>query len=521
MRSAAVHLPTPLLFDGQRQLKGSDLDDVAEPLELTLSPLARSRVGRCSAFVREHLAQGNVIYGMSTGFGPLVSFPASADAVEQGMGLLNHLRAGQGEMLAPHLARAMLLARAWSLARGHSGVSVEVLDALSAVLAIPWAPAVPEWGSVGASGDLTPLAHAAGALCGEGEAFLGGELLSAGMALERGGLHPLKLRGRDALGLVNGTALTAAAASLAASSARRAISVALELTALVAETVGAARSFTTPALLALSGHPGGHRVALRLEAMLTGSTAKRSRPLQEVYSLRCVPQLVGAVDESVEHAEQVTTADLNGVSDNPVFFPDENTVIHGGNFFGQQVAFAADALNLALTQLANLAERQLDLLMDPTRNGGLPLLLSAKPGAQSGLAGVNLAATAIVASMRRYATPASIQSLPTNGHNQDVVPFGTQAALEALRQSERLALVQASLALGIRQAAYLGAPSPTSAAGNSLLERLSVWVAPVDPDRPLGEDVRRLARALHERQRAAPPPLRGESVEQRPRNHRS
>jgi tyrosine ammonia-lyase len=185
------------------------------------------------------------------------------------------------------------------------------------------------------------------------------------------------------------------------------------------------------------------------------------------------------------------------------------------------VAFAADALNLALTQLANLAERQLDLLMDPTRNGGLPLLLSAKPGAQSGLAGVNLAATAIVASMRRYATPASIQSLPTNGHNQDVVPFGTQAALEALRQSERLALVQASLALGIRQAAYLGAPSPTSAAGNSLLERLSVWVAPVDPDRPLGEDVRRLARALHERQRAAPPPLRGESVEQRPRNHRS
>jgi histidine ammonia-lyase len=521
MISTVARASSELLFDGRRQLKSSDLDDVASPVMLSLSLSARGRVGRCASFVREHLAQGNVIYGMSTGFGPLVSFPASADGVEQGMGLLNHLRAGQGEMLSPHLARAMLLARAWSLAQGHSGVSVEVLDALSAVLAIPWAPAVPEWGSVGASGDLTPLAHAAGALCGEGDAFLGSERLSAALALERGGVRPLKLRGRDALGLVNGTSLTAAAAALAVGSARRAISIALELTALVAETIGAARSFTTPALLALSGHPAGHRVALRLETMLSGSTAKRSRPLQEVYSIRCAPQLVGAVEETVEHAEQVITADLNGVSDNPVFFPEERTVIHGGNFFGQQVAFAADALNLALTQLANLAERQLDLLLDPGRNGGLPLLLSAKPGAQSGLAGVNLAATAIVASMRRYATPASIQSLPTNGHNQDVVPFGTQAALEALRQSERLALVQASLALGIRQAAYLGAPIPTSAAGSSLLERLSVWVAPVDPDRPLGEDVRRLVRALHERHRAVPTPSRVESVASPPRNHRS
>ena len=212
------------------------------------------------------------------------------------------------------------------------------------------------------------------------------------------------------------------------------------------------------------------------------------------------------------------TAELNGVSDNPVFFPDTAQVIHGGNFFGQQVAFAADSLNIALTQLGNLAERQLDLLMDPGRNGGRPLMLSAQPGAQSGLAGVNLAATSIVASMRRYATPASIQSLPTNGHNQDIVPFGTQAALEALRQSERLRLVQASLALGLRQAAYLGGPAPTSRAGTSLLAFLCERTPPVDPDRPLAEDVQRLAMQLPrwQMQSSTEPP-----EELHPRNRRN
>ena len=161
----------------------------------------------------------------------------------------------------------------------------------------------------------------------------------------------------------------------------------------------------------------------------------------------------------------------------------------------------SDALNVAVTQLANLAERQLDLLLDPARNGGLPLLLSAQPGAQSGLAGVNLAATALVAAMRRFATPSSMQSLPTNGHNQDIVPFGNQAALEALRQAERLSLVQGSLALGLRQANYLGGRKPMSTSGKALLEELTGLVAPVNPDRPLSDAVQRLSLHLHQRTR--------------------
>ena len=490
-----------LALDGARSLTPADLEAAASPLRVSLTDEARAVVVRCSEFVRAHGATGQPIYGLSTGFGPLVAHAASADPEIQGMGLLNHLRAGQGDVLPPRVARAMLLARAWTLAKGHSGVSVEVLDALAASLGTAFAPAVPEWGSVGASGDLAPLAHAAGTLCGEGEAFLGEERLPARTALERAGLRPLRLQGRDALALVNGTSLTAAAAALAVTSARASLRVALELTGLLVESLGASGEFSTPELLRLSGHASAFSTATTLSALLEGSTARSGRPLQEAYSLRCVPQLAGAVEETVGHVEQVVVAELNGVSDNPVFLPEAGQVIHGGNFFGQQVAFAADALNLALTQLANLAERQLDLLMDPGRNGGLSLMLSAQPGAQSGLAGVNLAATSIVASMRRYATPASVQSLPTNGHNQDIVPFGTQAALEALRQSERLQLVQASLAVALRQAAYLGGAAPTSASGVALLDFLCERCPAVDPDRPLADEVQRLARQLPRWQR--------------------
>ena len=506
-----------LVLDGQRTLTPADLEAAAQPLTVTLSDGTRAAVARCAEFVRTHGASGKAIYGLSTGFGPLVTHAASPDAETHGIGLLNHLRAGQGDVLAPHVARAMLLARAWTLGKGHSGVSAEVLDVLAAALGTRFAPAVPEWGSVGASGDLAPLAHAAGTLCGEGDAFLGEERLPARVALERAGLRPLRLRGRDALALVNGTSLTTAAAALAVGAARASLGIALELTGLLVESLGASSEFTSPELLSLSGHASAHATARRLAALLDGSTPRSGRPLQEVYTLRCVPQLVGAVEETLQHVERVVTSELNGVSDNPVFFPDTGQVIHGGNFFGQQVAFAADSLNLAVTQLGNLAERQLDLLMDSGRNGGLSLMLSARPGAQSGLAGVNLAATSIVASMRRFATPASIQSLPTNGHNQDIVPFGTQAALEALRQTERLQLVQASLALGLRQAAYLGAPAPTSSAGAALLAFLCECSPPVDPDRPLDDDVRRLATQLPRwRTRSSKEP-----AEARPRSRRN
>ena len=227
-----------LVLDGHRALTPADLEAAAGPLRVTVSESARAAVVRCAEFVRAQGASGKPIYGFSTGFGPLVTHAASFDPETHGIGLLNHLRAGQGDFLAPRVARAMLLARAWTLGKGHSGVSAEVLDLLVASLGTGFAPAVPEWGSVGASGDLAPLAYAAATLCGDGEAFLGEERLPARLALERAGLRPLRLRGRDALALVNGTSLTSAAAGLAVSSARASVGVALALTGLLVESLG-------------------------------------------------------------------------------------------------------------------------------------------------------------------------------------------------------------------------------------------------------------------------------------------
>jgi tyrosine ammonia-lyase len=192
----------------------------------------------------------------------------------------------------------------------------------------------------------------------------------------------------------------------------------------------------------------------------------------------------------------VVDADLNGVSDNPVFFPDADEIAHGGNFFGQPVAFAADLLSTAVIQLGNLAERQLDLLIDPHRNGGLPNMLAPVPGKQHGVQGVQLAATATVAMMRRSAMPASVQSLPTNGHNQDIVPFGTQAALNALELSEALRWLHGSLAVALRQTLHVGGRQPSSHICAEAMDILVRAIEPIGDDRPLDHDVRVAADVL-------------------------
>ncbi|MEU8661034.1 aromatic amino acid ammonia-lyase, partial [Actinoplanes philippinensis] len=345
----------------------------------------------------------------------------------------------------------------------------------------------------GASGDLIPLGAAAQALRGRGDAYLDGRRLPAAEALERAGLEPLPLDGRDALALVNGTSLTTAATALALDRVRASHRAIQLLTCLLADLLGGDPQFLDAGLLDAYGHPGAIAVAARMRATLDGMTPSGTRPLQEPYSIRCTPQLLGAAEDALRYVDGVVAADLAGVSDNPLFFPGADRVVHGGNFFGQPAAFAADFLTMVLAQLGNLAERQLDLLVDPVRNGGLPPMLAAGPGQQHGLQGVQLASTALIAEIRRDAMPASIQSLPTNLHNQDVIPLGTQSALRALDQSRLLSLITGSLALGLRQAVHVGARTPTAPACAKLVEALAAAIAPIDPDRPLEADVRTAA----------------------------
>ncbi|OON73895.1 histidine ammonia-lyase [Streptomyces tsukubensis] len=472
------------------------LKTAAEPVDIRVSAEVLDRVAACHTFARRHIDAGNAVYGASTGFGPLVDFRGRDETQQQAENALAHLGAGQGPNLDAPLVRATMLARLSVLCQGRSGVSTGVVQALAAALGSSFAPAVPSTGSLGASGDLIPLSYVARALKGDGEAYADGTLMPAARALAHCGLTPLELDEREALALVNGTSLTAAAVGLATLSVARSLTVSVLLTALLCDTLGCSTEFASPALLRLYAHPDAERVGAGLRGQLEGIRPDDGRSLQEPYSVRCSPQLIGAVGSTIAYADRVTHDSLNSVTDNPVFFVEDESVIHGGNFFGQSLAFAGDLLSVGSAQLGNLAERQLDALVDPRRNGGRPPMLSPAPGQQHALQGVQLAATAMVVEMRRDTVPASAQSLPTNWHNQDVVPLGTHAALTALRQATSLRLLHGSLAVALRQAVHVGERELTAPACVRLYERLADVVDQVDTDRPLGHDVRMAADLL-------------------------
>ncbi|MEO3745557.1 aromatic amino acid ammonia-lyase [Plantactinospora sp. B5E13] len=492
--TAAVHT-----VDLARPLRSEDLRRAALPLRVEVTGPVRDRVRRSRDHLRTVLGDDRPVYGATTGFGALVGYAGRDDEADQCDNTLAHLGAGQDVQLDPAVVRATMLVRVWSLAQGVSGVSVRVVEGLAAMLGTSFVPAMPRLGSVGASGDLIPLAYATQSLRGRGWAWLDGKRMPAAQALEAAGLTPLVLDGRDALALVNGTSLTTAATALARDAVRASHRAAQLLTCLLVDLLGCdPDQFLHPRLLTAYGHPAAADVAARMRALLAGAVPSGDRPLQEAYSIRCAPQLLGAAEEALRYVDGVVAADLGGVSDNPLFFPDDDLVLHGGNFFGQPAAFAADMLALVTAQLGNLVERQLDLLVDPVRNGGLPPMLAAGPGRQHGLQGVQLATTAIVAELRRAATPASMQSLPTNLHNQDVVPFGTQAALRAVEQAGLLRLLCGSLAVGLRQAGHVGARTPTAPGCAAAFDRLAEVVPAIDPDRPLDADVIRAADLLDE-----------------------
>lgn len=475
-------------------LRPSDLRKAAEPVSVLVGDGVRGRVQRGRDFLRTVLKDDErPVYGAKTGFGALVGFAGRDTEADQCDNTLAHLGAGQGPDLPLGIARAALLVRTWSLAQGVSGVSAHVIDGLAAMFATSFVPAVPRYGSVGASGDLIPLAYATQALRGRGHAYVDGQRIPAADALDRTNLTALTLDGRDALALVNGTSLTTAATSLALDSIRSSFRSIQVLTCLLADLLGCDPGFLDARLLKAYGHPGAIHVGDSMRGTLTGVTPSGTRALQEPYSIRCSPQLLGAAEDALRYVDSVVAADLSSVSDNPLFFAEDDVIVHGGNFFGQPAGFAADMLATVTAQLGNLAERQLDLLVDPARNNGLPPMLAAGPGQQHGLQGVQLATTAFVAEIRRAAIPASMQSVPTNLHNQDVVPFGTQAALRSYDMAELLRLLCGSLALGLRQAVHVGARRPTAPACAALLDALVEAIPPVDPDRPLDEDVRTAA----------------------------
>lgn len=421
-----------------------------------VTEVARERMHDSRLALIEVLERGDPVYGLTTGFGPFVSFAASTDPERQGAGLIAHLGAGCGPAAPDDAVRATMLARAQCLAQGCSAVSDGALDRWLDVLRLGLVPVIPQIGSVGASGDLIPLSHAARVLCGEGRVRLAGIERPASEALAAVGLNSMTLSARDALGLVNGTSFMTGFAAVAVARAERLLHKAEQLTGWAYRTLGAREQALDPRLHAARGQEGQWRSAsaIRSAASPDGrSWEDASRPLQEVYSIRCAAQILGACRDNAEHARRLVERELNGVNDNPVVCPSDDhspaAALHGGNFQGQQVAFAADALNAALVQTAVLAERQIDVLLNPDLNNRAPLLLAWTPGPDAGLAGAQLTATALVAEMRHAVLPSATASIPTNGRNQDIVSMGTLAARAAYDQTERLATVLGILALAI------------------------------------------------------------------------
>ncbi|WP_236725319.1 HAL/PAL/TAL family ammonia-lyase [Amycolatopsis orientalis] len=486
-----------IVLDPSTPFELEQLDLIGRPTTIELSEDAIAQVTRGREFVEGVLRRnGRPVYGATTGFGPLVVFGGRDSATEQCDNVLQHLTVGQGADLPIPIARASILVRARSLAHGLSGASLSTVDALCRMLSTGFAPVIPIWGSVGASGDLVPLAHAVQSLRGVGHAYVDGERMPARDALGVAGLTPLELDGRDALALVNGTSVTTAAAGLAALSARRSLQVATALTAVLADLLGATPAFVAPSLLKAFGHPDVATTGQELAWWLEGTTPSPDRPLQEPYSVRCTPQLLGAARSAIGWSIETVSHDLRGVSDNPLFFEDEDLVAHGGNFFGQPSAFASDLLSSAVTQVGNLAERQIDMLVDPGRNGGRPPMLASEPGRQHSIQGLQVMSTSLVAAMRRACTPAAMQSLPTNLHNQDVVPFGTQAAVTAYEQAQKLRLLHGALGVALRQAAHLDNRGSTASRCTDLVAALSERIDPIIHDRPLDEDIRIAADVL-------------------------
>lgn len=486
-----------------------------------LSARAAEKVRTGHARLCTAVAERCHIYGITTGFGPLANRlvgPAAIRTLQEN--LVNHLATGVGPALGWEEARMVVLARLASIARGLSGASPATVDHLLAVLNSDLAPVIPAKGTVGASGDLTPLAHMALALMGRGE-FVDptGTVLSSAMAFSQLGLTPLDLSARDGLALVNGTAAMTGIAALNSLRARRATAWAEALTAPYAELLTGRAEAWHAAFSDARAHPGQAAAAAGLRDRSQGSArlvaepvAERrldegeagraeGRALQDAYSIRCAPQVIGAVRDSLGFHDQTVSRELTAATDNPIFPTDGPTALHGGNFMGQHVALASDALHGAVVVLAGLAERQIARLTDEGLNGGLPAFLHrGPPGLNSGLMGAQVTATALLAELRTNAVPAAIQSISTNGANQDVVSMGTIAARKAATALVDTARIQAILAIAVAQGVDIGTDCQPDCAFAPATSALRAWVrrksAPIVCDRPLSAEIEALAEAI-------------------------
>jgi len=494
-------MSTPLLLAGQA-LRLEEIVEVAVGGRMAaLDPAALEGLRASRAVVDGLLKRGETAYGVNTGFGKLSDVRIEAGEVRTlQRNLVRSHACGVGDPLPENEVRAMLLLRANVLAKGYSGVRVELVERLIALLNFRVHPVVPSRGSVGASGDLAPLAHLALALMGEGLVLSGGRQMPAAMALLQVALAPLTLEAKEGLALLNGTQAITGVGGLAL---ERAVRVA-ELADLAgAMTLEALKGTPTPfdqRIHALRPHPGQVAAAQHLRALLEDSEIRESHRhndprVQDAYCLRCMPQVHGAVRDALGHARATFEIETGAATDNPLVFTD-GEILSGGNFHGAPLALQLDTAAIAMTTLMGIAERRIDRLVNPDINEGLPPFLSKTPGVSSGLMLAHVAAAALLNEAKVLAHPASADSVPTSGGKEDHVSMGMTAALkfrQVVENAERLLAIELLCAAqGLEYRAPLKPARPVGEA----LALIRQLVRPLDEDRVLSGDIEALAMAV-------------------------
>ena len=496
-----------LLLDGQ-SLTLAQIEAVALHAQpVALAPQANRRIAQSRSLIESILAAGQTVYGVNTGFGKLsdVRIPDGSLAQLQ-TNLVRSHAGGVGQPLSEPESRAMLLLRANVLAKGFSGCRVELVELLLALLNAGVHPVIPEKGSVGASGDLAPLAHLALVVIGEGEAFYRGERIPGSEALKRAGLKPLALAAKEGLALLNGTQAMTAVGALAVARAIRLARLADGSGAMALEALMGTPAAFDPRIHDARPHSGQKAAAAHLLQLLHGSEIREAHRehdsrVQDAYCLRCMPQVHGAVRGALQHVRSILEIESGSATDNPLVFPGpdgstEGSVLSGGNFHGAPLAYAFDYAAIALTDLASITERRIDRLLNPDINEGLPAFLSPDPGLSSGFMMAQIVAAALINECQVLAHPSSTGSIPTSGGKEDHVSMGMTGALkfrQIVEHAERIVAIELMCAA---QGLEHRRPLMSGREVEGIYKSIRATIPRLEQDRVLATDIDALAAAV-------------------------
>ncbi len=483
-----------LTIDG-RSLTLDDVVRVARRHEkVRLAPAASRRVAAGRRALERILKSGAVAYGIKTGFGELahVTIP-EADAKRLQLNLLRSHAVGQGELLRTEEVRASLLLRANTLAMGYSGVRHALVVQILEMLNRGVHPVVPSRGSLGASGDLAPLAHIGLVIVGEGEAELHNEVFPGKKALDRAGLEPLELETKEGLAIINGTAVSAGVGALVVSDGLALLKDAQVAASMSFEALRGSPQPFDDRLISLKPQAGAQEVAANLRRLLKGSEIVPSHTgphrVQDPYTLRCLPQVLGACRAALDHAAEVVRIEMNAATDNPIIIPEDGESLTGGNFHGQALAMALDHVALSMAVLAGFAERRIARLVD-TRLSELPAFLTKESGLNSGMMVLQYVAAGYASENKVLAHPASADSIPTSANQEDYVPMSMAAALKAREATANAAHVVAMEYLAAAQGLEFVEPLKAGVGPRAARRRIRENIPPLGPDRSMSDEVR-------------------------------